>query len=105
MINNILSGHIVELKTSNPIHMGGSPVAENKGQGSSFSEMLSGAINKVNDLQVDSDQLTQKMVYAPETVDIHEVMIAGQKAEISLSFVKTVRDEALRAYKEILNMR
>ena len=47
----------------------------------------------------------EKMVASPEKVDIHQVMIANQKAEISLTFAKTVRDEVMQGYKELLNMR
>jgi flagellar hook-basal body complex protein FliE len=32
-------------------------------------------------------------------------MIAQQKAEISLTFAKAVRDEAIRAYRDIINLR
>jgi len=38
-------------------------------------------------------------------VDIHTVMIAAQKAEISLNFTKAVRDEAIRAYRDLMNLR
>jgi len=71
----------------------------------SFENALKEAVQKVNNLQVDSDALSKKMIYEPESVDIHNVMIAQQKAEISLSLAKTVRDEAIRAYRELVNMR
>jgi flagellar hook-basal body complex protein FliE len=107
-INNRLPmGNIVELKTTNPLHYNGKPKnAEEKDDVSkSFSEMLTGAINKVNNLQVDSEDLTQKMITEPESVDIHTVMISAQKAEIALTFARSVRDEAIRAYRELINLR
>jgi len=102
-----ISGHIVNMKTTDPLHYNGNGSAGNrdKGIGSSFSDMLGNAIGKINDLEVDSNRLTEKMIYQPEKVDIHTVMIAQQKAEIALSFTKTVRDEALKAYREITNLR
>ena len=63
------------------------------------------ALNKVNNLQVESDDLAQKMIYEPETVDIHQVMIAAQKAELAITFTKSVRDEAIRAYRDLINLR
>jgi len=32
-------------------------------------------------------------------------MIAAQKAEVAMSFTKAVRDEAIRAYRELINLR
>lgn len=71
----------------------------------SFSDMFKSSIGKVNDLQVESDKMTQKMIYEPESVDIHNVMIAGQKASVALHFTKAVRDEAVKAYRELMQMR
>jgi flagellar hook-basal body complex protein FliE len=54
---------------------------------------------------VDSENLQEKMIVDPESVDIHTVMIATQKAEVALNFAKAVRDEAIRAYRELINLR
>lgn len=102
----MVKGHIVTLKTSNPLHYADTPAKRpDENVAASFSDVLTKAIGKVNDLQVESEELTRKMIYEPEKVDIHTVMIAAQKAEISLSFVKAVRDEAIRAYRELVNLR
>jgi len=71
----------------------------------SFGEMLNETIGKTNNLQVESETLTRKMIYAPESVNVHTVMIAQQKAEIALTFTKAVRDEAIRSYRELMNLR
>jgi flagellar hook-basal body complex protein FliE len=99
-------GSNVVLKTSNPLHFTGnaSPV-QNDDVVSSFGDMLSEMIGKTNNLQVESEGLTKKMIYEPESVDIHSVMIAQQKAEVAMTFTKSVRDEALRAYRELMNLR
>ena len=47
----------------------------------------------------------QQMVVRPESVDIHQVMVATQKAEIALGLTKAVRDGAINAYRELINMR
>nr|HPM34164.1 flagellar hook-basal body complex protein FliE [Spirochaetota bacterium] len=46
-----------------------------------------------------------KMIYEPESVDVHTVMIAAQKAEVALTFAKSIRDEAIKAYRELMNLR
>jgi flagellar hook-basal body complex protein FliE len=45
------------------------------------------------------------MIVEPESVSIHSVMIAAQKAELALSMAKAVSDRVVRAYTEITNMR
>ncbi len=100
------SGHIVKLKTTNPLHYSGEtkkPLDDDVS--TSFANVLKNAIGKVNNLQVESHDLAQQMITEPESVDIHNVMIAAQKAEISLNFAKTVRDEAVRSFRELMNMR
>jgi len=100
-------GNIVELKVIDPKHYSGSNKSKTASDdiSTSFKDMFNSAVGKVNNLQVDSENLTKKMIYAPETVDIHQVMIAAQKAELSLTFTKTIRDEAISAYRDLINLR
>ena len=102
--NNI--GHIVKMKTTNPLHFTDEP-AEKKSDdiSTSFADVLKKAVGNVNDLQVESEALAQKMIYEPESVDIHTVMIAAQKAEIALNFTKAIRDDAIRSFRELMNLR
>lgn len=102
-----VKGHLVSMATSDPRHYSGSGVMKTArtGEGDSFMGMLKSALENVNDLQVQSEDLTQKMIYKPESVDVHSVMIAAQKAEIALTLTKTVRDEAIRAFRELMNLR
>jgi flagellar hook-basal body complex protein FliE len=100
-------GHLVELKTSHPLHFNNKPARDDDKDdvAKSFSDVLMKSLNKVNDLQSDSDTLNQKMVTDPGSVDIHTVMIAAQKAEIALSFTRAVRDEVIKGYRELMNLR
>ncbi len=99
-------GNIVKMKTTNPLHYSDTkPAPQDDDVTGSFADALMKAIGKVNNLLVDSDDLSQKMITDPESVDIHTVMIAGQKAEIALDFTKAVRDEAIRSYRELMNLR
>jgi flagellar hook-basal body complex protein FliE len=100
-------GNIVEMRKTHPLHYDNSVKREPAYDdvSTSFADSLMKALGKVNDLQTSSEDLTQKMMYEPESVDIHTVMIAAQKAEVALSFTKAVRDEAIRAYRELINLR
>lgn len=74
------------------------------GSGSvSFADMLKTAINNVNDLQINSDNLTNELA-AGKTDNIHEVMIAGEKADLALQFTMQIRNKVLDAYTEIMRM-
>jgi flagellar hook-basal body complex protein FliE len=101
-------GHIVNLKATHDLHYGHRTVDKRKAiekEAGTFSNMLSSAIESVNSQQVQSEELVQKMIYQPESVDIHNVMISAQKAELSLTMMKTIRDEAIRAFRDIINLR
>ncbi len=99
-------GDIVKLKATNPKHFKDVMRAEDDdGVEKSFGALLKNALKKVNDLQIKSDEMTTKMIVSPDEVNIHDVMIAAQKAQLSLNFVKAIRDRVIRAYQEIMNMR
>ncbi len=99
-------GNIVKMKISHPLHYAGikeEPADDNVS--GSFADALMKAVGKVNNLLAESDELSQKMIHEPESVEIHNVMIAAQKAEIALNFTKAVRDEAIRSYRDLMNLR
>lgn len=99
-------GSNTKISTTNPLHYGGESKTEStENISESFSEVLKKSLEKVNDSQVHADDLTQKMIYNPNSVEAHEVMIAAEKARISLTFTKTVVDGIIRAYKELSNLR
>ncbi len=68
-----------------------------------FANSLKDAISKVNDQQIQSDTMTEKLINGGN-VDLHEVMIASQKASITLNATMEVRNKAIEAYQEIMRM-
>lgn len=68
-----------------------------------FGAYLKNAINDVNTNQVQSDVLTEKLVLG-ENVELHDVMIAAQKATITLNATMEVRNKVIEAYQEIIRM-
>ena len=69
----------------------------------SFANSLKEAISKVNDQQITSDNLTQKLINGGN-VELHDVMIASQKASITLNATIEVRNKVIEAYQEIMRM-
>lgn len=68
-----------------------------------FANSLKDAISKVNDQQIQSDTMTEKLINGGN-VDLHEVMIASQKASITLNATMEVRNKVIEAYQEIMRM-
>lgn len=77
----------------------GSNTTEQK-TGSSFSNVLSEAINKVNDSEVNANNKIEALIKG-EDVEMHEVMLAMQESVLSLQALIEVRNKAVEAYQEI----
>ena len=69
----------------------------------SFSSFLKDSIEKVNETQIQSDLLTEKLALGQD-VDLHEVMIASQKANVTLQLTLEIRNKAVEAYQEMMRM-
>ncbi len=69
--------------------------------GKTFSELLSG----VNDKILESDAMTNKFMLDPNSIDSHDVTIAMAEANMAISLTKSVVDGAIKAYREIINLR
>lgn len=69
----------------------------------SFKSVLKETINKVNDAQLEADTMTEKLVKG-ENIDLHQLMIAGQKANITLQATLEVRNKVIEAYQEMMRM-
>lgn len=69
----------------------------------SFADTFKNAISSVNEQQINSDKLTEKLING-EDVQLHEVMIQSQKASITLNATMEVRNKVIEAYQEIMRM-
>ena len=68
----------------------------------SFAETIKGAVNDVNTLQKQADKSILDLLEGK--TEVHETMIALQKADISMRFLLTVRNKVIEAYREIMHM-
>src|SRR5579884_2858089 len=69
----------------------------------SFSEMLKESIRQVNDAQLQADQAITDLT-AGKQQDLHQMMIAIEKANLSFELMMQVRNKILSAYEEISRM-
>ena len=72
-------------------------------KGVSFGEFLNSAIKQVDGLQKDSEKLNEDLALGL-TDNIHQVMIASEKASIAMQFTMQVRNKIMDAYQEIMRM-
>ncbi len=82
------------LQTSTP--QGASP--------SDFSDLLKSSIDKVNEVQKDAGQLAQAFEVGDESVNLADVMIGLQKANLSFQAMTQVRNRLVSAYQDVMNM-
>lgn len=76
------------------------------GAAQTFSELgkpLSAFLDSVNNLQLQSIDLKNELATGGD-VELHDVMIASEKAGIALNLTMQVRNKLLEAYQEIMRM-
>src|SRR5690606_6048498 len=79
------------------------PIAKPENKIEGFGEIFKQAIQNVNQSQQVSDKLTTDL--ATGKVDnIHEVMIASEKASLSLELTMQVRNKVVEAYHEYMRI-
>lgn len=69
-----------------------------------FGDMLTQAVNRVNDLQQTSGDMRTAWERGDPGVDITRVMIASQKSSVSFEALTQVRNRVVKAYEDIMNM-
>src|SRR5271154_4929263 len=69
----------------------------------SFAATLKDAVNQVNTAQKDSDVKMQEPA-SGKSQNIHETMIAAEKADIALRMMVQVRNKMIEAYQEMMRM-
>ena len=82
---------------------GGTPAQAAPASGASFGDMLSGAIGNVNSLQNAAAQQETSFALGKAT-DIHDVMIAAQKATVALNLTAAVRNKIVDAYQNVMSL-
>lgn len=76
------------------------PVGPKQPGNASFGKMLSEAIQQVNEVQQGTQDELQK--FLGNESDLHSVMIALEKADLSFQAMMQVRNKFVQAYQEIM---
>jgi flagellar hook-basal body complex protein FliE len=88
-----------------PVEIGGSERAGAVGKtgGSDFGDLLSGAIEQARSNEKVASDAAVGFANGDPDVGIHEVMIASEKANLSLRYAVTLKNKLLDSYRELMS--
>jgi flagellar hook-basal body complex protein FliE len=86
-----------------PMEISSPKVFGEKEGGSSFMSYLEKSMGEVNQLLNDSDNKATDLALG-KTENLHESMVAGEKAETAFKLMVQFRTKAIEAYNEIIRM-
>ena len=97
---------IQDIKIQNPIQPMIRPdfTAEptQQSDSSSFGNVLQQSIDQINRLQLEADAKVNDLV-AGKLTDIHQTMIAVEKASVSFELLMQIRNKVIAAYDKLLD--
>lgn len=93
----------MEIEGIHPELLSNLSITPQKQDESSFQDVMNENLKKVSQLQNEAAELGDQLA-AGEDVNLHDVMIAGQEADVALRLTVQLRNQALEAYREIIRM-
>ncbi len=99
------------LKTTHPTHMLGknslqmAQAPEGEESGSKFLSLIQSALAKVEQADVKAKKMTVQAIVDPSSIELHEVLIAAEKARFALNLTKNLSDMFIRTYRDLSNVR
>jgi len=81
----------------------GMPEGASKPAETSFEAVMQESVNQLNAMQKKSADLGNRLA-AGENVELHDVIIASQEADVAMRLAVQLRNKALEAYREIIRM-
>ncbi len=69
----------------------------------SFGQVLMNSLNRVNQLKIEADAGIENLARGRQ-VDIHQTMIAVEKASVSFELLMQIRNKLITAYDKIMRM-
>jgi flagellar hook-basal body complex protein FliE len=77
--------------------------AAKTGEAAPFADLLTDSVAQVNDLQ-DQASSVVKGLMTGSGVDVHQAMIATEKASMAFELALSVRNKAVQAYQQVMSM-
>jgi len=76
-----------------------------KSDSASFEQTLLKAFDSMNEKQQKTDEISQKLIVDPDSVNAHDVTIAMAEANLSLKIAQTVMDRVIKDWNDITTTR
>jgi flagellar hook-basal body complex protein FliE len=92
-----------ELKSATAISQGKVSLGSGQGEGD-FSQILKNTLDQVNQAQQTAQKMTQDFASGQNDVNLQDVMINLQKANLSFQEMVQVRNKLVSAYHDIMNI-
>ena len=89
------------LQTAAQLSKGLGKSLENETLAIGFKDKFSQVLSDINQLQLQSGEIAEKFA-SGEIEDVHDVMIAAEKASVGLELTIEVRNKLVEAYREIM---
>ena len=80
-----------------------SPAAGAAAQPAPFADLLTDAVGQVNQLEEQAHAAVAGLM-SGSGVDVHQAMIATEKASLSFELALAVRNKAVQAYQQVIGM-
>lgn len=95
---------IGQLRATADLAAGKSTSSAQASEGADFAQALQGALAQVSQAQESAQQMAQQFSSGDANVNLQDVMINLQKANISFQQMVQVRNKLVTAYQDIMNM-
>jgi len=95
---------LAELRTATTVAQGKSAQGAPATGGADFSQVLKSAIDQVSQAQEQAQQMSKDFASGQNNVNLQDVMINLQKADLSFQQMVQVRNKLVSAYQNIMNM-
>lgn len=86
------------------VHQRSPKAVESTAPDGQFAQMLRASLDQVNQKQIRAEGLARAFEQAEPGVNLQDVMISMQKANLSFQTVVQVRNRVVAAYQDIMNM-
>ena len=77
---------------------------ERTSESQGFAGILKEALASVDGLQKEADRVTEAFISGQASVEIHDIMLAAEKARLALDLTVSIRNKLVEAYQEIMRM-
>ena len=79
------------------------PASGSSGASAPFADLLTDAVGQVNGLEEQARNAVSGLMTGPG-VDVHQAVIATQKASMAFELSLAVRNKAVQAYQQVMSM-